>query len=525
MSVFQQRAELELTYSKGLQKLAGKLIRASKGMSNNSTHSAWCHVSDEMYSRADAHRSVGNAFQQEAILEIRQVLDEHNKRKRPLDSAIERTGKLVTANWSEQLKIKKKLIGLTREHEDLFNFVENNKHISTEKEKQKMLNRLTKSAEMQARVDEEYFNINMEGHQMRLKWENTLKNCYQIIQELEKQRIELLGNILKRYKLQMYSFGQTLKHGQTQIEQAVQRVDTDKDIQALVEENRNTTEDHNVEFLMADYFEEDSKSFMDKDRRREAIKLKLQRLDENITKTKKDCEGIEKLMKTYSENPSFSNQKNLEETEQQLDENTLKLDLLEATHYKLSTSLSKLEGKPKSHHRFSNSILKWKDKDCEHSLVQLARPVRLRRTPFRSRQSLRASIIYKGPPLFVAQQSVDPSKNATDQVSSTSPTQESQTAESGSTVNGVLEPHTEEDKGQADKTTPELCSIGKCKAIYNFTPEHDDELALNEGDLLDIYSKEENGWWFGMLNGQTGHFPSTYVEELPRLSSIKSSDA
>lgn len=43
-----------------------------------------------------------------------------------------------------------------------------------------MLNRLTKSAEQQARVDEEYFSINMEGHQMRLKWENTLKNCYQV---------------------------------------------------------------------------------------------------------------------------------------------------------------------------------------------------------------------------------------------------------------------------------------------------------------------------------------------------------
>lgn len=43
-----------------------------------------------------------------------------------------------------------------------------------------MVNRLTKSAEMQVRVDEEYFNINMEGHQMRLKWENTLKNCYQV---------------------------------------------------------------------------------------------------------------------------------------------------------------------------------------------------------------------------------------------------------------------------------------------------------------------------------------------------------
>lgn len=114
-----------------------------------------------------------------------------------------------------------------------------------------MLNRLTKSAEVQTRVDEDYFNINMEGHQMRLKWENTLKNCHQvrkdafllfnirgdcpewleirlisgaesftvlfaaciqILQELEKQRIEVVCNILTRYNLHMSSFGQTLKH-------------------------------------------------------------------------------------------------------------------------------------------------------------------------------------------------------------------------------------------------------------------------------------------------------------------------
>uniref|UniRef100_A0A665UAA8 Osteoclast-stimulating factor 1 n=1 Tax=Echeneis naucrates TaxID=173247 RepID=A0A665UAA8_ECHNA len=424
MTVFQQRAELELTYAKGLQKLAGKLIRASKGMSN---------------------KSLGNAFHQEAILEIRQVLDEQNKRKRPLDSAIERSGKLVTANWSEQLKIKKKLVGLTREHEALFNFVENNKPICTEKEKQKMLNRLTKSAELQARVDEEYFNINMEGHQMRLKWENTLKNCYQIIQELEKERIEVLCNILNRYNLHMTSLGQTLEH---QIEHLVQRVDMDKDIQALVEENRITDEDNKAEFLMVDYFEEDSKSLMSKDRRKEAIKLKLQRLEDSITKTKKDCEGIEKLMKMYSENPSFSNQKNLEETEQQLDESTLKLDLLEATHYKLSTSLSELQGKPRSFHRFSDSIVKWKDK---------------------------VRFMY----------------------------------------------HLQDTVGQ----TSELRSIGKCKALYNFTPEQDDELTLKEGDLLNIYTKEENGWWFGELDGQTGHFPSAYVEELPFLSTVQTSDA
>lgn len=93
-------------------------------------------------------------------------------------------------------------------------------------------------------------------------------------------------------------------------------------------------------------------------------------------------------MKIYAGNPSFSNQKNLEETEQQLDEverraqvddhfeliiktdklpscclqYSLKLDLLEATHYKLSASLSELDGTPKSFHRFRDSIVKWKDK-------------------------------------------------------------------------------------------------------------------------------------------------------------------
>lgn len=42
-----------------------------------------------------------------------------------------------------------------------------------------MLNRLTKSAEAQAQVDDEYFEINTEGHRARLKLENTLRNCHQ----------------------------------------------------------------------------------------------------------------------------------------------------------------------------------------------------------------------------------------------------------------------------------------------------------------------------------------------------------
>lgn len=107
---------------------------------------------------------------------------------------------------------------------------------------------------------------------------------FQIIQELEKQRIEVLCNMLNKYKLHICSFGQTLKHvshldiqhshqytlhpimdiityytyfcflqGQSHIEQLVKRVDMDKDIQILEEEIR-IIEDNKFELLMTDYF-------------------------------------------------------------------------------------------------------------------------------------------------------------------------------------------------------------------------------------------------------------------------------
>ncbi|XP_017547661.1 nostrin isoform X2 [Pygocentrus nattereri] len=470
-----------------------------------------------MFTVADAHRKLGQALQQDVILEIRQILDEHTKRKKPLDNAIEKSGKLVVTNWNEQLKVKKKLSGLTREHEALFSFVEKNKHICTEKEKQKMFNRLTKSAELQARVDENYFNMNMEGHQIRVKWENTLKTCYQIMQELEKQRIEALCNTLNKCSLHTSSYSKTLLHSEQQTEQAIRRVDVEKDLQTLVEDTCVTADNNKAEFLMADYFEEDGRTIMGKERRRNALKIKLQRLEEWITKTKKDKEGLEKMSVVYSENTSHSSLKNLEETEQLLDETTLKLDLLEATHCKLNQTLMDLEGKPKLLHRFSDSITKSKDKDCEHSVVKLSRPVKIKKTPFRSRQSLRTSIMYKGPAKNGAsRQDPAPSTRPGTASAQLSLYTEPQRTE----LNGAL-PHYENEDGEGAA----CYSLCKCKALYDFSSEKMDELNIKEGDLLDVLLKDDSGWWYGELNGERGHFPSTYVEELPVLHMPKSSVA
>lgn len=54
----------------------------------------------------------------------------------------------------------------------------------------------------------------------------------------------------------------------------------------------------------------------------------------------------------------------------------------------------------------------------------------------------------------------------------------------------------------------------KCKVIFSYSQDHEDELTLNVGDIVDIIGEEEEGWWRGFLHGKEGVFPSNFVEEI-----------
>lgn len=98
-------------------------------------------------------------------------------------------------------------------------------------------------------------------------------------------------------------------------------------------------------------------------------------------------------------------------------------------------------------------------------MVQLTRPVKLRRTPFRSRQSLRASIIYKGAGPLASQQPLEaePSNPA---------------AEQGHTLGGRRWCQNRPPEGGA------TAESGRCRALYSFTPQREDQLPFKEGDRL-----------------------------------------
>ncbi|XP_073927141.1 nostrin isoform X4 [Castor canadensis] len=317
--LFSLRANLEISYAKGLQKLAVKLNKALQSTKKNCLSSAWAWASEGMKSAAELHQKLGKAIELEAIKPTHQVLNLQEKKKKSLDNEVEKTASLVINNWNQQIKAKKKLMVSTKKHEALFHLVESSKQSVTKKEKQKLLNKLKKSTEKLQKEDENYYQKNMAGYSTRIKWENTLENCYKSILELEKERIQLLCNNLNQYSQHISLFGQTLTTCHTQIHCAISKVDVEKDIQALMEETAVLSTENKSEFLLTDYFEEDPNNAMDKERRKSLLKPKLLRLQKDIEKASRDKQGLEQMLNAYSNN-SFSDAKSQKDTAALMDE-------------------------------------------------------------------------------------------------------------------------------------------------------------------------------------------------------------
>ena len=54
------------------------------------------------------------------------------------------------------------------------------------------------------------------------------------------------------------------------------------------------------------------------------------------------------------------------------------------------------------------------------------------------------------------------------------------------------------------------------RATFDYSAINDDELTLKVGDIVEFLGEdEEEGWYKGLLRGETGVFPSNFVEELP----------
>lgn len=54
--------------------------------------------------------------------------------------------------------------------------------------------------------------------------------------------------------------------------------------------------------------------------------------------------------------------------------------------------------------------------------------------------------------------------------------------------------------------------LEKVIAIYDYSADKEDELSFSENSVIYVLKKNDDGWYEGVLNGQTGLFPGNYVE-------------
>ena len=78
----------------------------------------------------------------------------------------------------------------------------------------------------------------------------------------------------------------------------------------------------------------------------------------------------------------------------------------------------------------------------------------------------------------------------------------------------------------ADRTSTASSSNGRYLALYDYSPQKDDELRLIRGHDVDVLSKDKRDcgdkyWWMGRSGNEFGIFPSSYVVEKTSLDRVK----
>ncbi|XP_073768331.1 abl interactor 2a isoform X6 [Danio rerio] len=81
--------------------------------------------------------------------------------------------------------------------------------------------------------------------------------------------------------------------------------------------------------------------------------------------------------------------------------------------------------------------------------------------------------------------------------------------EEESSVVEYSDPYAEEDPPWAPQTYLE-----KVVAIYDYVRDKEDELSFQEGAIIYVIKKNDDGWYEGVMSGTTGLFPGNYVESI-----------
>lgn len=199
---------------------------------------------------------------------------------------------------------------------------------------------------------------------------------------------------------------------------------------------------------------------MASERRKKRLEEKIQDLTIDLKREIKAREGIAHLFGVYESSPSYTNEEGQMNVVDQLAAADEVVNSFEGNLYKLQCALAQVNRQETPNSRLSKYIQSTKDK-----------------------QGLACSIL----------------KIPLGQITTT---QYDTTDSRGY------------DDDEFDDDPVPSGGVGYCTVNYDYQGQESDELTIKPGDVIKLLEKQDADWWLGELNGRTGIFPATYVEEM-----------
>ncbi|XP_071513677.1 uncharacterized protein Nost isoform X3 [Panulirus ornatus] len=369
--IMNERAELEASYAKGLNKLSGKLLKASKESMGTVNH-AWQMVGAELEQEGDMHKSIASAITDDVVRPLRQLIETQHKIRKGVESMVDKTTKNLHDWRAAESKAKKQCYSNCRENEKIQDMMlearlGRGKTLS-DKETMKMEKQRRKAEEAVQKSDLDYYTCCIRAERARLEWESAVYKGSSCFQTLEEERLQALKNLVVKYHKNAKEAAPKMVAIAARLDEPVATCDVEKDIQTVI--SAKGTGENIPEQMLPDFYAEDMNNIMNRERRREALEKFVQMLRTDLERERRGKQGVENLAKALQETPTFGGEESQQDVNDKLQHDAYNrlqhmkamLAYLEAARYKVQSSLDELNNRPKMTHPLAKHIEVHRDK-------------------------------------------------------------------------------------------------------------------------------------------------------------------
>ncbi|XP_071954916.1 nostrin-like [Antedon mediterranea] len=478
INILGERAEIELSYAKGLAKLSNKISKSGKECIG-SLAQAWTILSIQIESESELHKKFSDVMHSELAKPYKTFLEQQIKGQKSIDSPVEKAAKVWTDKKQSMAKAKKNVISKTKDCELMSQQIDDSsvKKPLTEKELNKLQSKTQKAETVVVKADSEHIAAVKNLESARHDLECAVRVSASQYQGLQEERFVQLKDLLGKLSNHMSLLGPNLNEITQRICQAASVIDPDSDIEIIA---TTFSTEVTIDQVLYDSYEEDMKNTMKVDRRRTSLLRKLKSIDQEIYKEQKTKEGIKRLSGAYGKTPGYADEDTKNSVTQKIHNSDEMIDLLEASKYKLHATLALLDRTAQPVAEIGNHIKKERDKQgFQNSILR--------------RQRSNASL----PPSRFSSDATTPTVGETmNEVA----THQAIVAVQGDQVSSTYNPPAYDD-----------CVYKQAIAKYDYDAQENDELTIKQGDVLKVLESMDDGWSKGELNGQVGVFPTSYI--------------